>query len=361
VILFSIAFPGRFSDWCGQILKRLAEEAGGHVVYERWPPLDQLLDYRPVGSALEQIARVLIGNDADHVVCSVCEPDDHLRIALERPEMRFLLALNDPLEAAVALLAETGQDPKRIIRAVANSCAHFDRCRHLPGALTLDLMAETFDPATLLDAVAAHFRISTTPDAVAAILWDLEFRDLSAHRATNDGSELSQPISKMIDGALLPYREYFAGGRLPEFVWTRDLFLFPGHDNPAEPLDVSGGSRVLVFGPFIHLLSGAWSARMLLGFSEEAIGHSFTVDVFHFDRQLAVVTFQPAAAGLYTAELNFSVTGIRGHGVELRLMVASDNAKGSVAFGHVTLNPLGPRADGSVSRVAEDFRAVLEL
>src|SRR5205085_74441 len=111
---------------------------------------------------------------------------------------------------------------------------------------------------------------------------------------------------------------------------------------------------------YIHLPSGAWTARIVLGFSPEAVGHTFTVDVF-CDGVLASATFQPEAAGIHASDLTFSLGEPRGQGVEARVAVTSSNAKGQVAFGHVVLQRVAARQGRPGSGAENDFRAALEL
>jgi len=108
------------------------------------------------------------------------------------------------------------------------------------------------------------------------------------------------------------------------------------------------------------LPAGSWTARVLLGFSPEAAGHTFLVDAYS-GGQLSSTSFQPQRAGVYTVDLNFSIGEPSGQGVEIRVWVWGDYARGQVAFGHVILRPIAMRQPDAIVGPQEDFRAVLDL
>jgi hypothetical protein len=116
----------------------------------------------------------------------------------------------------------------------------------------------------------------------------------------------------------------------------------------------------LIYGPYIHLPRGSWTARVVVGFSAEAAGHTYLIDIFA-DAQLASTTFQPEAAGIYNADLTFSLGNPGGRGVEVRIMVVSDNARGQIAFGHVVLRPLALRRADPANPENDDFKRALAI
>jgi len=175
---------------------------------------------------------------------------------------------------------------------------------------------------------------------------------------------LAPGTRNMLDGALLGYRDLFFTGNLGQLVWTRDLFALaadPGA-SPGEPIDVAGGTRLLIFGPYIQLPGGSWTAQVVLGFSAEAAVHTFLVDVYA-EGQLAATTFRPEVAGIYRAELAFSVGEPGGKGVEVRIGVIDHDGHGSgqVAFGQVVLRLLAMRHTEEAAPAGEDFTLVLAL
>ncbi len=359
-----MGLPGHFAEWCDAVMARLAAHAGGAVVSRTFPPLKDMFGYDGISSTLDELGRVLIGNAAEHFVIGARQPDETLRKALAERNAPFLVVLDDPRNAVADILAEGGADPKMVVRAVANSCPLVMQYYGLPGVLTVHADRARMDPPGAVSAIAAHFGIAVEPDAVAAIVNELAALGTSASLSGGDelAARLAAASRKMFDGALLGYRDLFFDGRLDQIIWTRDLFYLAvdAGRTPTEPIDVAGGSRILIFGPYIHLPRGSWTAQVVLGFSQEAAGYTFLVDVYA-DTQLACTTFQPVGPGIYNADLTFSLGEPSGKGVEVRVTVVSDDARGQLAFGHVVLRPLSIRHADAATAAGNDFTLVLAI
>ncbi len=350
MILFSIGLPGRFTELCTAAMARLAAHAGGTVATAAFPPFADLFGYHAVPSSLEALGRLLVKSAADHAAIGLRQPDQTFCELLARRDTPFLVALDDPRNAVADVVAETGVDLRSAVRAVANSCPLVMQPCALPGALAIQADRARGDPAGTVSAIAAHFGIAARAKTVAAIAGEFFAADAGA----------SPAAGSMCDGALLGYRELFSDGNLGQLIWTRDLF-HQGTDGSSlnAPIDVAG-SPLLFYGPYIHLPGGSWSAQIILGFSAEAANYTYLVEAFA-DAQLAATTFRPEIPGIYRAELRFSVAGAIGRGVEIRLIVADNQARGQVAFGQVVLRPLAVhRADASAP-ATEDFTHVLAL
>jgi hypothetical protein len=361
VILFSVGLPSRFTQWCDAVIARLAG-CLGDVEVHACPPLLDMIGYAAAVPMLETLARVMIANRTRHLVIGVRQPDERLRLALAAKSARFVLALDDPSNAVAHLLTETGADPRAAVRAIANSCPMVMPFDGLPGALTMHADQVRPDPAKAVSAIAEHLRIAVEPEVVAAIVD--EMTDPCAWPLAGGHADLEEQLPvgsrKMLEGALSAYRTYFWNRRLGQIVWTRDLFHLaddPGR-GPTEPVEVAGDSRILTYGPYVHLPPGSWSAQVILGFSPETAGYTFLIDVYA-DGQLACATLQPGATRIQSVNLSFVVGEPTGKGVEIRVSVASAAAAGRVALGRVVLQPSEMQHPNAASG-SEDFESVLE-
>ena len=363
MIFFSVGLPGRFAEWCDGVIARLAQTLGGTVAINTWPALDEMLATRTERTVLDQIALTLIRDPPVHLVIGARQPEERLRTALIETQTRFVVALDDPQVAVADILAETDMGMALATRAVANSCSSLMRYIAAPGASTIDAKRARADASGTVLAIARHLDISIGMEEAATIVDELEAAGVSLSRPDEIWQMMPAAGRKLIDGALAAYKDFFSGGSIGQIVWSRDLFALVV--DPAKRLteivDVSGGARCLIHGGYIHLAPGSWSARAVLGFSQEAVGHIFQFIAYMADRVLASTSFQPEAAGIYAAEINFSIGEAAGRGVDLRILVLSEFAKGHLAFGHVVLTPLVlPRSDAATSSL-DDFEAVLDL
>jgi hypothetical protein len=365
MIFPSIGLPGGFADWCDAVMARLAARLGGEVSLASWPNLGDMLGYTDLSGALDEVGRTLIRTNGAHLVIGTKKPDERLQAVIAETHTRFLVALDDPRQAVADIVAETDAPLRMATRAVANSCPLMMRFAALPEALTLHADAAMADPANTVGRIADHFGIAISAEDARRIVDDLT-ETICDPAATNRSADWTVRIPeeghKMVDGALAGYCEYFAGGNLGQLVWARDLFILVSDPSRGltEPLDVSGGARYLLFGPYIDLPSGSWTARVVLGFSPETAGHSFVVDAFA-GRQLGATTVVPASGGIYTTEVTFTLGEQSGLGAEIRVMVASEIARGQLAFGRVELRPLATREPDVALGVSPEFRSVLDL
>jgi hypothetical protein len=360
-----MGLPGGFADWCDAVMARLAARLGGEVSLASWPNLGDMLGYIDLSGALDEVGRTLIRSNGAHLVMGTRKPDERLQAVMAETHTRFLVALDDPREAVADIVAETNAALRMATRAVANSCPLLMRFAALPEALTLHADAAMADPANTVGRIADHFGITISAEHARRIVDDLmeaTFDPTPTNRSADWSARIPEAAHKTVDGALTGYCEYFAGGNLGQLVWTRDLFILVGDPSrgPTEPIDVSGGVRYLFFGPYIDLPSGSWTARVVLGFSPETAGHSFVVDAFA-GRQLGATTVVPASGGIYTTEVTFTLGEQSGLGAEIRVMVASEIARGELAFGRVELRPLATREPDVAPGVSAEFTSVLDL
>ena len=359
MIFFSLGLPGRLTEWCDAVLAHLASRLPGEVFLTTWPPLTKMLGYDEITPVLDQVAISLIGSSAAHLVMGARQPDERLRAALGVTNARFVVALDDPRWAVSDVLGNSSGDLRTVTRAIANSCPFVMRCASSPGAITIRGYQAGIDAVEAVMAIARHFELTLYDGEAQRIVDELAARGLRYAAAPCE-----DPITthKLVEGALTAYAEWFAGGDLARIIWPRELFNADSSSGLIHALDVSGGTRILIYGPYIHLPAGSWMARVILGFSPEAAGHSFYVDAYSGgQRALAHRSFQPMRAGVYTLDIDFSLDEPSGLGLEIRVFVSSDNARGQLAFGHVILRPLAMRQSDAVTGSLDDFRAALDL
>jgi hypothetical protein len=363
LLLFSIGLPGRFAEWCDNTIARLASSSSGlETVVRTCPSAADLVRYQPFSPPLEDAALALIAGDASHTVMAVRQPDSHLRAALADTNARFLVSLDSPRDAAADLLADTAAEPRLVTRAVANSCASAIRFPQLPGAVLLQPESVRDNAADCVLALVRHFGFTPNDTAIAAAV-----AAFPASRATNcDGEDywpeaIPEAARPAMRGAFAGYEDCFAGRGLGQIVWDRDLFIANDPQKRAtDVLDLSGGARILIFGPYIHLPPSPWTAQVRIAVSPEAAGHVLMIEAYS-GRQLAAATLQPPGGGIFTTDLSFSLGEPSPDGLEIRVTVTEDNAKGQLAFGQVALTPMGVREPEVASDWNQEAKTMLGL
>jgi hypothetical protein len=144
----------------------------------------------------------------------------------------------------------------------------------------------------------------------------------------------------MLNGALEPYIE----NTLERLVWEPELFYLC--EEPigstlvaaTRPIDLTGRPRIVVYGPFITLPPGGWSAEIVLGFSAEAAGMSFMVEVFA-GTQLAYTRIEIGGEQIIETRVSFTIADSADQPVQIRIWSERSAFDGRLALGYVTMTP----------------------
>ncbi len=131
-------------------------------------------------------------------------------------------------------------------------------------------------------------------------------------------------------------------------IWPTQAFLSGDRpDTPASLVaDLTGGARILYYGPYFYLPAGYWTARMIVGFSAGARRTPFSVEVYG-GRLLAHATMVPEAKGVFRASFGF-VHDDALQPVEVRVRTDRGAIEGRLALGNIEFTRAGePAADFS--------------
>jgi hypothetical protein len=138
-----------------------------------------------------------------------------------------------------------------------------------------------------------------------------------------------------IGGVLGPLIQMSFRDSAENIIWPIETFLSGDRpDTPASLVaDLTGGARILYYGPYFYLPSGSWKARMTVGFSAGALRTPFSVEVYG-GRLLAHATMVPEAKGVFHASFDF-VHDDALQPVEVRVRTDRGAIEGRVALGNV--------------------------
>jgi len=333
MILFSIGLPSRFTDLCDAITLQLARRSLG---------MAEIV----AANTLEEFAAAVIRTSASNLVVACRQPVVRLQTEVIEAGRPFIVAIGDPRAALRDLLQHPGVSLADATRVVASSCAAMHTLTAAPGALVLSGSGD-LDPMMLAAEIARHFELNDSREEIATSVGLLAEAGHKLEQSADQGwwDQHGEREQAIINGAIQPYASHFAsGGDLEPLAWERELFCIY-EDPPAEfpvpatrPVDITGRARVLVYGPGMGLPPGNWSANVVLGFSAETVGMSFTVEVYA-GRQLSSTELRPVAAQVLEANLNFTIENTVEQRIEIRVLSERPAFHGRLALGHVTLTP----------------------
>jgi hypothetical protein len=331
VVFLSIAIPSRFAEWCDLVIARLVEQSLG--------PAEVLHT-----DTLEQFALGLLRAKSANVVVGSRQMVGWLWSAIPQVNMSFILALDDPHLALENLVLCRGMDFVEATRIVAKSCASVVSCRSFSGALVLRASECEANPLAAAEGIARHLGLGVSETDIANIVAAASDLGIWPCREKDNGwwGRLESSQRTLVIGAIDPYIGCLSGADLEPITWERDLF-FINEEQPQEqgqlasrPVEITGRPRCLVYGPYITLPPGSWSATVALGFSQEAAELTYMVDI-HAGAQLTQTRIQPDGQRFVEASLNFSI--VEPDMISIRISNERAAFDGRLALGHVVLTP----------------------
>lgn len=333
MIFFSIGMPSRFAEWCDAVTSRIAEQ--GFALVERASI-----------NTLEELAIAVLRTRASHLVVCSRQPVVRLQTEIVQGERPFVVAIGDPRAALRNLSERAGYDVAGATRAVASSCAAMLSLTRAPGALLVS-SGDAADSIAVAAAIADHFEVPTSRSELAVIVSELCVAGLTPDQDQDSAwwNGLAEREQAIVNGALLPYVSHLVSeADLQPLVWEPELFYI-FEDPPtsslipaSRPVDITGRARVLVYGPFINLPPGSWLANVVLGFSIEAAGMSFVVEVFA-GRQLSHTRVEPVDGQIFEVNLHFVIDNSVDQPVQIRVFNERPAFDGRLALGYVTMTP----------------------
>jgi hypothetical protein len=333
MIFFCVGFPSRFADWCDAVTTRLVQRAHGST---------EVVSL----NTLEELAIAAIRAGTAHLVVRSRQPASRVAMALSDVQRRFIAILDEPRAAVQDLATRPGYSVVAATRAVASSCASLLSYVSMPGGLVLSAIQNGQDPLTTATAIAHHLELSVNEVDITNIVEALDDGGIVPFRPDEDGwwGRLQESEQGLITGALGAYVEYFRGQELGKITWERELFFIS--DEPAalepvpatRPVDITGRIRYLVYGPFIHLPPGSWSATVIFGLSSEATRIPYIVEVFAGTR-LTHVRVEPEREGVVEVNLHFTIEESVDQPVQIRIHTERAAFDGRLAIGYVTMTP----------------------
>lgn len=349
MVLFSIGLPSRFADWCDALIARLLEQASGSV--------------RVIAlNSLEELATAVIKERASNLVVSSRWPLPRLQAEIAQAEIPVLVVLGDPRAGLRHLVEWAGYPPADAARAIASSCAAMLTMTTAKGALVLG-GDQANDRLAVAAAIVRHFDIPIDAGELGSLVAALPDGGLDMEQA--DGpvwlSQRSEREQAVIKGAAEPYIACFAGDSLETLVWEPELFYVtedPPMPTPmpvAGPIEITGRVRFLAFGPFVNLPPGSWSADVVIGFSAEAAGMGFVVEVFA-GSQLAQTRVDATGEEVVEARLYFTVGNTIDQPVQIRIMNERAAFDGRLILGYVAVTPLSKVSEETRQRLTDALR-----
>ncbi|KSV69043.1 hypothetical protein N182_32860 [Sinorhizobium sp. GL2] len=109
------------------------------------------------------------------------------------------------------------------------------------------------------------------------------------------------------------------------------------------PIELLGPSRILTFGPYMHLPVGRWRAELCFDVRDNYSGNEFAMDVFSDNNVLAFAKASMPREGAFQAELEFEITRADA-AFEVRTFVYVGAIEGLLTIESLKMVPLNDRS-----------------
>lgn len=273
-------------------------------------------------------------------------PSPSLRAQWGRKAAPILLCLDDPVDSVRFVQQASGCGVFEALRAQTVAAASYAELRGHPRVLILHRLAQA-SAAEIVDTLVDYLglglvesqcdalRLKHLPDGQpeAALEAALQAR-VPGYAPLGENGLAANEITT-IGGVLSPLLQLSFRDVPGPIVWPVEAFFSGDRPNtPASPVaELTGGARILYYGPYFYLPSGAWKVRLTLGFSEDARSLPFSVEVYAGERMLAIATMR-GEHGVYHATFGFAHDDPL-QAVEVRIRTDRGAIEGRLALGNV--------------------------
>ena len=286
--IVALGMPGAFSAWGFEALRLLLQAASPEHV-QHWIDRFDGYEFEPGAKAF---------------VCSQF-PSRQLRSAVLERALPVILFTTSAAEAVSYQLAHHQGSILEAVRTIGASTTLISDCRGRGRTLILD-ESDALGAEELVLMLALHLEISLSASVLAAVLSLLGpppplQTDTRALTEREDGI-----VTPVLESAVAHLRE----PKAPlSSVWPHRVFFSGDRPDEEAPLvmDATGGSRVLYYGPYLHLPEGRWRAKLTLGFTKEAIGLPLKIAAYG-PGLLGEARLRPSQDGIFAAEFSFQVS-----------------------------------------------------
>jgi hypothetical protein len=339
-ILFAFGMPGVMSSWGVAAVHALAREAFG--------------DYAIIATdTIEDLKQHVQSRSGTHAVLVSQFPEPKLSELILRVNVPFLLFLEDPVDAVSYLARATEQRDIGLVRAVSASLACLEPLAAASAGLTLrrNDIGQRGNIDLLLKTMDRHFSTDLKLEQIANALLHVGMAP-SAEPPLADVPKLEEAAAAVIAGYLTPQevvpelsealRETARKVLRPlEFssrrtsgntvFWPQEIFL--SGDRLGQGLDdlvdLTGGARCLIYGPYLHLPTGRWNAKFVFSVDEDCRGQIFTLEI-HAAELLGKLRVCPQGTGSFEAAVPIEVVDPRAP-IEIRMMMDSGAIEGRLS------------------------------
>ena len=315
-----VCLPGPLAMWCYGLVDHVAAKAGVSV------------------RQFDRADDIAAGKPANIYMCQF--PSLSAIDAVRDGRLNAVFVAQDPIWN-VAEAIQAGKPPLEAIRAITASATAnlaigstsrsrlvfpaFEESASGVARRLLMALGLPSDPATLAAAREPIAR-GLNPDAP---LGDVLSR-ISGHPRPQLPSEVVREVVAKVTAALMAFAQ---GERGYAVIWPTEVYFSGDRPNePVEPIsDVTGPSRVMIYGPYLHLPPARYVVEIIITFAGRIEDIPFLLELHGGPTCLSCVRLDGRKSGSYRGRFDVAVTEVMS-GIEVRLRNERGAIEGEVAL-----------------------------
>lgn len=316
--------PGILMSWAPGAVERMARETGAAVSVAHFDRLDDLGE--------------LSAADPNHIrILSSQYPSVAVSKAAIRANVPIVIFADEPADAAQYLDGGFKCGVTQALRQISASYSLISVAAPARRRLIIQRRSG-LKTATVMREIANFLQLQLTPEALLRAAHEDEQPDVtfestleravagyaSAPLASESLIEVAKVVGEIFD--------YTLNGGDCAVVWSRESFFSGDKPNETAPLvaPVTGGARIIYYGPYFHLPSGEWETRVIFGFSNDIYGTPFAVEVWG-GTLLGKARIRPEHGGIFS--LQFSIRHEHPeNAIEVRVLNEEGAIEGQIAL-----------------------------
>lgn len=319
--------PGLMSAWGFYLVENLMQRSGA-IFQKKFVDRHHIVDETNPGTPSLTFAHY---------------PNPSLSDFVRNNQMPAVILLDEPSAALRHLQATNRTSSQEALRAMSASAALLGTIRE-GAALPVVTRDEAADVPNIAKQIADHLKLGLSSNDIKKVLCEIEAPTslegaLAAFRekmSRNEAKSTTAPEDDNIAMTVLTgLYDCVLGRPNPTVTWPYQVFL--SGDRPNEPAtivaDATGPARIIYYGPYFHLPAGVWSARAVIGFSEETIGTPFSIAAYS-KQLLGKGRVLPKRAGIFSATFLLQVDQPQDP-IEVRFSIESGAIDGRVSLGKI--------------------------
>ena len=283
-------------------------------------------------------------------------PQTELSDLFIRSGVKAIVAI-EPFASTVAYLTLAQQ--LDFLTAVRRTSFYFSAVQNLaraPSTLLITQQALSHDLSQIVSELCDYFSLECTAaqigEVVSALrgsgtpvrtLYDLTVREFpEALKTLAPDHGLTAPERSLLQSCSGGYDKVLKGDLIDEVTWHSELFLNHdlGNNSLREPVEMIGPARFLIFGPYLHLPSGAWQAGIDFEVTDNFSKNEVQIDALEFlDGETIsnpTISLIAPVTGRFILTLNFNVN-FTNSSIQIRVFLMRGAIEGLVTLHNVRI------------------------